>query len=79
MKKEEVISPKNSLLKKLHSLKNEKGEIAAIEVKSGKWFLGITTIEAIQKAKEIFLGSIFYIIRIGYRTAGMLKKAIILL
>ncbi len=69
-----IIKPKESILKKIHSLKGEKGKIAAIEVNSGKWFLGNTTLEAIQKAREIFSDEIFYIVRIGYKVAGILKK-----
>ena len=68
-----VMPPKNSALKKIHSLKNEKGRIAAIEPVSGQWFLADTTLEAIKKAKEVFPDSIFFIERVGYQAAGMLK------
>lgn len=43
-----------------------KGEIAAIEVESGDYFLGKTVIEAWQKAKAEYPHKVFYFVRIGY-------------
>ena len=73
MSKSKIIEPNAILLKKIHSLKNKKGKIVAIEPISEKWFLGNTTLEAVKKAMMIFPDRIFYIERIGYKAAGMLK------
>lgn len=43
-----------------------KGEIAAIEVESGDYFLGETVMEAGRKAKEKYPHKVFYFVRIGY-------------
>ncbi len=43
-----------------------KGEIAAIEVESGDYFLGKTVMEAGRKAKEKYPDKVFYSVRIGY-------------
>lgn len=45
------------------------GKFVAVEVESGKYFLGSDQIEAIKKAKQQFPKSIFYIARIGFRGA----------
>lgn len=44
-----------------------KGQLVAIEVDSGDWFLGETSLEAILKAREKYPDKIFHLIRIGYR------------
>lgn len=41
------------------------GKYLAIEVESGKYFLGETMIEAMDKAKERFPDKLFYFVRIG--------------
>lgn len=41
------------------------GEVVAIEVESGDYFLGKTGLEAANKAREKYPGKIPYIIRIG--------------
>ena len=43
-----------------------KGEIVAIEVESGDYFLDETVIEAWQKAKVEHPDKVFYFVRIGY-------------
>lgn len=45
--------------------KNHMGEFIAIEVESGKYFLGQTQVEAMEKAKKNFPTKIFYLIKIG--------------
>jgi len=44
-----------------------KGEIVAIEPESGEYFLGRTTIEAIDKAEEKYPDKVFYLVRVGHR------------
>jgi hypothetical protein len=43
-----------------------KGEIVAIEVESGDYFLGETVIRAGQKAKKKYPDKVFYFVRVGY-------------
>jgi len=44
-----------------------KGEIVAIDVKSGDYFLGKSVIEADKKAREKYPDDVFYFNKIGYR------------
>ena len=61
----EIKRPSKEVLAKVHSLKGNKGMIAAIEPDTGEWFLGKTLLEALKKAKKKYPDSIFYSIRIG--------------
>ncbi len=45
------------------------GDFVAIEVESGKYFLGQTQVEAIEKAKKHFPAKIFYLMKIGFPAA----------
>ena len=45
------------------------GKFVAIEVDSGDYFIGDTSIEANTKAREKYPSKVFYLGRIGYRTA----------
>ncbi len=44
-----------------------KGEIVAIEVKTGDYFLGKDMVEADEKAREKYPDEVFYFNKIGYR------------
>lgn len=46
--------------------KEHRGEIVAIEVETGDYFLGKRGIEAIKKAREKYPHSVFYSVRIGF-------------
>ena len=46
-----------------------RGKFVAIEVDIGDYFIGDTVIDADEKAKEKYPGKVFYLGRIGYRTA----------
>ena len=48
---------------------NYRGKFVAIEVDSEDHFVGDTAIEADEKAKEKYPDKVFYLGRIGYRTA----------
>jgi hypothetical protein len=50
-----------------------RGQFIVIEVDSGDYFLGETAMEANQKAREKHPGKIFFLGRIGYRTAFSFK------
>jgi hypothetical protein len=43
-----------------------KGEIVAIEVETGDYFLGRRVIEATDKAREKYPDKVFYVARIGF-------------
>lgn len=62
----DVKRPSKKVLEKIHSLKSEKGMIAAIEPDTGSYFLGETLLEALKKAKKQYPDKIFYSVRIGY-------------
>ncbi len=49
------------------------GRFIAIEVDSGEYFIGDTVIEATRKAQAKHPGKIFFLGRIGYRTAYTFK------
>lgn len=49
--------------------KDHLGNFVAIEVESGKYFLGQTQIEALEKAKKSFPTKIFYLMKVGFPAA----------
>lgn len=49
--------------------KKNLGSFIAIEVESGKYFIGQTQVEAIEKAKKSFPNKIFYLIKVGFPAA----------
>jgi len=49
------------------------GQFVAIDVDSGDYFLGETGIEATRKAQAKYPGKVFYLGRIGCRTAYTFK------
>lgn len=49
--------------------KEHSGDFVAIEVESGKYFLGQTQVEAIEKAKKSFPAKIFYLMKVGFPAA----------
>lgn len=50
-----------------------RGKFVAIEVDSGDYFVGDTSIEADEKAKEKYPDKVFYLGRIGFRAAVSFK------
>ncbi len=64
-KAEEIYEHK--LKKKLEP--KHKGKMIAIEVDSGKYFMGDDLAEARRKAKSVFPDKIFYFMRVGYKAA----------
>ena len=49
------------------------GRFIAIEADSGEYFIGDTVIEATRKAQAKYPGKLFFLGRIGYRTAYTFK------
>ncbi|MEX1112522.1 MAG: hypothetical protein WEC84_03595 [Candidatus Andersenbacteria bacterium] len=45
---------------------DHKGEFLAINIDTGEEFLGSTNSEAVEKAREKYPETIFYVVRIGY-------------
>jgi hypothetical protein len=46
--------------------KEHKGEIVAIDINSGDYFIGKTVAEADSKASEKYPNNVFYVAKIGY-------------
>jgi hypothetical protein len=65
----EAFRPAPSVLRRVHALRRHKGKIAAIEPRSGDYFLADTTMEALALARRHHPDAIFYIVRVGRRTA----------
>ena len=49
--------------------KDHVGNFVAIEVESGKYFLGQTQMEAIERARKSFPTKIFYLMKVGFPAA----------
>ncbi|MDA2919697.1 hypothetical protein MYX76_09445 [Desulfobacterota bacterium AH_259_B03_O07] len=54
-----------SRLKKKLEVKH-RGEIIAIDVDSGKYFMGKTVLEAVEKGRQKYPNKLFHVIRVGY-------------
>ena len=72
--------PPPAVLRHVHSLRGQKGKLAAIEPRSGDYFIGDTLLAAVRRGRKQYPGAIFHIVRIGYETAyvhhgGLRKRA----
>lgn len=65
----EAFRPSPAVLRRVHGLRRHKGKIAAIEPRSGDYFLADDTMSALQLARSRYPDAIFYIVRVGHRTA----------
>ena len=67
--KNELVEKGKEIYKKIKDrLEPEhKGEIVAIEIKTGDYFLGKDLVEADEKAREKYPDAVFFLARIGYR------------
>ncbi|HVN84543.1 MAG TPA: hypothetical protein VMW17_06840 [Candidatus Binatia bacterium] len=65
----EAFRPAPSVLRRVHGLRRQKGKIAAIEPQSGDYFLADNTMAALQLARQRHPDAVFYIVRVGHRTA----------
>ncbi len=70
----ETFRPSAAVLRRVNSLRGQKGKIAAIEPRSGDYFLADNTMDALQLARRSYPDSIFYIVRVGHRTAHALRS-----
>ena len=62
--------PSEKVLREIYGRSRQyRGKIAAVEPRSGQYFLGETLGEAAKEARKSFPGKIFYFIRVGARTA----------
>lgn len=66
MKISKAKRPSETILARIHSLKEKKGQIAVIDPETGEYFLGKTLTNALKKAKKKYPGKVFYSVRIGY-------------
>ena len=65
-----VARPAPQVLREIHALAPKSlGKIAAVEPGSGQFYLAETLLEATDKALKHHPGKVFYIVRVGYRTA----------
>lgn len=46
--------------------RDHRGEIVAIDVETGDYFLGKTSIEATKKAEQKYPNAVFYVVKIGF-------------
>ncbi len=69
--KDELVEKGKEIYKKIWDKLEpaHKGEIVAIEIKTGDYFLGKDLVEADEKAREKYPDEVFYLARIGYRAA----------
>lgn len=56
-----------------HFSEQDHGKFVAIDVESGEHFVGETAIEATERAQAEHPGKLFFLGRIGYRTAFTFK------
>ncbi len=62
--------PSEKVLREIHRRSvQDKGKIAAVEPRSGQYFLGETLVEAAKEARKSFPDGVFYFVRVGSRTA----------
>ena len=72
--------PSPRVLRKVQALATEhEGEIAAIEPRTGEFFIGDGVLEAIRKGRRKHPRGVFYLVRIGYEAvdfqSGGLSRA----
>ena len=67
--KNELVEKGKEIYKKIKDKlePSHKGEIVAIEIKTGDYFVGKDVIEADEKAREKYPDDVFYFNKIGYR------------
>ena len=67
--KKELVEKGKEIYKKIRDRLEpaHKGEIVAIEIKTGDYFLGKDVVEADEKAREKYPDEVFYFNKIGYR------------
>ena len=67
--KDELVEKGKEIYKKIKDRLEpaHKGEIVAIDVKTGDYFLGKDVVEADEKAREKYPADVFYFNKIGYR------------
>lgn len=56
------------VLRKIHGRsRQDRGKIAAVEPRSGRYFLGKTLFQAAREVRKSFLGTTFHFVRVGSR------------
>lgn len=54
------------------------GQFLAINTKSNDVYFGVSSIEALEKARVAHPGNIFYVVKIGFDTAETLAQSLLL-
>ena len=63
--------PSERVLRKIHGRsRQDRGKIAAVEPRSGRYFLGETFVQTAREARKSFPGRTFYFVRVDSRTHG---------
>lgn len=52
----------------------DQGKFLAIETASGDYYLGITSAEAVEKARQDYPNTVFFVVKIGYSAAETLHR-----
>ncbi|MBI5652275.1 MAG: hypothetical protein HZC40_17805 [Chloroflexi bacterium] len=69
--------PSKSVIAKINRKEfKHKGLVAAIEPKSGDYFLGKNTLEAVDRGRKKYPKAIFYCVRIGYRAVEEIRSGV---
>lgn len=61
-------------LRNKFDIPENKGKFLAIEVESGKTYLGNTSSEALESAKQEYPDRFFYVIKIGFNVSEILAR-----
>lgn len=61
--------PSAAALRRIHNLRGQKGRIAAIEPRSGDYFLAENLLDAVSLGRQQYPRAIFYIVRVGFPAA----------
>jgi hypothetical protein len=70
----EAYRPSPAILRRVQGLRRHRGKIAAIDPRSGDYFIAEGTMEALRLARAEYRASIFYIVRVGQKAAHVLRS-----
>jgi hypothetical protein len=67
--KPQALRPETAVLKRVQRLRRHKGKIAAIEPRSGDYFIADDLLTAVRLGRQKYPGAIFYVVRVGDEAA----------
>ena len=65
----EAFRPSPAALRRVHGLRRHKGKIAAIEPRSGDYFVADDLLTAVRRGRQKHPGAVFYVVRVGREAA----------